>query len=43
MGKIAIITGINGQDGLYLAELLVSKNIKYMVFVNQIKRLILET
>ncbi len=30
MGKIAIITGVNGQDGSYLAELLVSK--KYKVY-----------
>ena len=26
MGKIAIITGIAGQDGSYLSELLLSKN-----------------
>ena len=32
MGKIAIITGISGQDGSYLAELLIEKNIKFMVF-----------
>ena len=25
MSKVAIITGITGQDGLYLAELLLSK------------------
>ena len=30
MGKIAIITGISGQDGSYLAELLIKK--KYKVF-----------
>ena len=30
MGKIAIITGISGQDGSYLAELLVKK--KYKVY-----------
>ena len=30
MGKIAFITGISGQDGSYLAELLVKK--KYKVF-----------
>ena len=30
MGKIALITGIGGQDGSYLAELLVKK--KYKVF-----------
>ena len=28
MGKIAIITGIAGQDGSYLAELLLKKNYK---------------
>ncbi len=28
MGKIAIITGITGQDGSYLAELLIKKNYK---------------
>ena len=28
MGKIAIITGISGQDGSYLAELLLKKNYK---------------
>ena len=30
MGKIAIITGINGQDGSYLAQLLIEK--KYQVY-----------
>ena len=30
MGKVAIITGISGQDGSYLAELLLKK--KYKVF-----------
>lgn len=28
MNKIALITGINGQDGSYLAELLLSKSYK---------------
>ena len=28
--KVALITGITGQDGSYLAELLIKKNIKYM-------------
>ena len=28
MSKIAIITGITGQDGSYLAELLIKKNYK---------------
>ena len=32
MGKIAIITGITGQDGSYLAELLLKKIIKFMEF-----------
>ena len=33
MGKIkkALITGITGQDGSYLAEFLLKKNIKFMV------------
>ena len=32
MGKIkkALITGITGQDGSYLAEFLLKKNIKFM-------------
>ena len=30
MGKIAVITGIGGQDGSYLAELLLKK--KYIVY-----------
>ena len=29
--KIALIFGITGQDGSYLAELLLNKNIKSMV------------
>ena len=28
MGKIALITGITGQDGSYLAEFLIKKNYK---------------
>ena len=28
MAKIALITGITGQDGSYLSELLLSKNYK---------------
>ena len=28
--KIALIFGITGQDGSYLAELLLKKNIKYL-------------
>ena len=30
MSKIALITGINGQDGSYLAELLLEK--KYIIW-----------
>ena len=30
MTKKALITGITGQDGSYLAEFLLKKNIKYM-------------
>ena len=29
--KVALITGITGQDGSYLAELLLKKNIKLLV------------
>ena len=29
MSKIAIITGITGQDGSYLAELLLKKNTEF--------------
>ena len=28
MSKLALITGITGQDGSYLSELLISKNYK---------------
>ena len=28
--KLALITGITGQDGSYLSELLIHKNTKYM-------------
>ena len=31
MKKKALIFGITGQDGSYLAEFLIKKNIKYMV------------
>ena len=41
MGKIAIITGISGQDGSYLAELLLKKITKFMVFAKNQKKLIL--
>ncbi len=28
--KVALITGVTGQDGSYLAELLIEKDMKYM-------------
>lgn len=31
--KKAIITGITGQDGAYLAKLLLSKGIKFLVLI----------
>ena len=31
MKKIALITGVTGQDGAYLAELLLSKIMRFMV------------
>jgi GDPmannose 4,6-dehydratase len=31
MSKIALITGITGQDGAYLAEFLLKKNYMFMV------------
>ena len=31
MSKVALITGITGQDGAYLAELLLSKVISFTV------------
>ena len=40
MAKIAIITGISGQDGSYLAELLLKKNIRLSVLVIPKKKLI---
>ena len=33
MSKIALITGINGQDGSYLSELLIKKNYEVHGFV----------
>ena len=30
MSKVALITGITGQDGSYLAEFLLSDNAKYI-------------
>ena len=38
MGKIAIITGISGQDGSYLAELLIEKNYKVYGILNPKKK-----
>ena len=38
MGKIAIITGISGQDGSYLAELLIEKKYKVYGILNPKKR-----
>ena len=38
MGKIAIITGISGQDGSYLAELLVKKKYKIYGILNPKKK-----
>lgn len=32
MRKVALITGITGQDGSYLAEFLIEKDMRYMVF-----------
>jgi GDPmannose 4,6-dehydratase len=36
--KKAIIVGINGQDGSYLAEYLLSKEYSIYVFVNKKKK-----
>ena len=30
MAKVALISGITGQDGSYLAEFLLKKNIRFM-------------
>ena len=38
MGKIAIITGISGQDGSYLAELLIEKKYKVYGILNPKKK-----
>ena len=38
MGKVAIITGISGQDGSYLAELLLQKEYKIIGICNPKKR-----
>ena len=39
--KIALITGITGQDGSYLAEFLLEKIMKYMVLKGELVLLIL--
>ena len=41
MGKIAIITGIAGQDGSYLAELLLKKDYKIYGICKKSKKSIL--
>ena len=38
MGKIAVITGISGQDGSYLAELLLQKKYKVYGVLNPKKK-----
>ena len=38
MGKVAIITGISGQDGSYLAELLIKKKYKVYGILNTQKK-----
>ena len=30
--KVALITGITGQDGSYLAELLLEKDMRYILY-----------
>ena len=42
MGKIALITGISGQDGSYLAELLIKKKYKVYGICSPYKKLNLE-
>ena len=42
MGKVAIITGISGQDGSYLAELLLKKKYKVLGVLNPKKKKNLE-
>ena len=39
MGKVAIITGISGQDGSYLSELLIRKNYKVIGICNPKKKI----
>lgn len=38
MGKIAIISGVNGQDGSYLAELLIKKKYKVYGITNPLRK-----
>ena len=38
--KVALITGITGQDGSYLAELLLKKNTKCMESLESLRHLI---
>ena len=41
MKKTALITGISGQDGAYLAELLIKKNIKLLEQIEDLQEAIL--
>ena len=43
MGKVAIITGISGQDGSYLSELLIKKKYKIIGICNPKKKLTIRT
>ena len=40
--KVALITGITGQDGSYLAEFLIKKNTRYMELKDVVLLLILK-
>ena len=40
--KSALILGVTGQDGSYMAELLLKKNIKFLVFIVKQPHLILQ-
>ena len=40
--KKALITGITGQDGSYLTEFLLKKNIKFMALLEEVVHLTLE-
>ena len=42
MRKVALIFGITGQDGSYLAEFLLKKNMLFMVLKEDLHQLILE-